>query len=141
MNDNILMDSIKGTAEVYLGGSLFDTHNPWLWFAVIELIIIIFLLLLKKRTDGRCSTQRQIKEEILSEKVDFGNIINSSFNAQALYDSLKVRCHPDKFATNPAKYRAATRIFQEITKNKRNYRRLTELREEIERELETTPND
>ena len=61
--------------------------------------------------------------------MDFDNVINSAFSAQGLYNELKAKCHPDRFQDENLKLEA-TRIFQEITKNKYNYKILKQLKEE-----------
>jgi hypothetical protein len=48
---------------------------------------------------------------------------------------LKVKCHPDRFATDAEKNVIAENIFQEITKNKTNVKRLIELKEEAKQKL------
>lgn len=43
------------------------------------------------------SEKDKIRDKILSEEIDFGNIVSSSLLAKGLYDELKKVCHPDKF--------------------------------------------
>jgi len=71
----------------------------------------------------------------LIQEVDFDNIIISSFNSTALYNELKVKCHPDRFATDEEKTIIAENIFQEISKNKTNMKKLLELKEEAKMKL------
>ena len=52
-----------------------------------------------------------------------------------LYDELKVKCHPDRFPTDKEKNTIAENIFQEISKNKNNVKRLLELKEEASQKL------
>lgn len=60
---------------------------------------------------------------------------NSSFHATEIYNELKVKCHPDRFIGDVEKNATANRIFQEVTKNKMNYKRLQELKKEAEESL------
>lgn len=76
-----------------------------------------------------------MKERSLKEEIDFGNIIKSSFHTQPLYDELKVKCHPDRFPNDETKNKTADALFQEITKNKTNYKKLVELKERAKLEL------
>lgn len=97
----------------------------WKWLAIGEFLIIAILILKKKRNN-----KLKVKEEHLSREVDFDNIINSSFNSIQIYNELKVKCHPDRFVKNEDKKKIANQLFQEITKNKSNAKRLIELKEE-----------
>lgn len=107
--------------------------NSWFWISLIELLIIV-LLLIRKRSGMRISRQN-IKKEALSHDIDFDNIINSSFHATTLYNKLKIRCHPDLFVDDADKNKIALDIFQELTKNKTNVKRLLELKSEAEIKL------
>lgn len=77
----------------------------------------------------------KFKKDSLKENIDFDNILKSSFNSIELYNELKVKCHPDRFAPDEAKSMVADSIFQEITKNKTNYKKLIELKEEAKQKL------
>ena len=79
--------------------------------------------------------QNGYDDEAIKEKVDFGNIINSSFHSNALYDEMKVKCHPDRFPTDKGKNQIAEDLFQAISKNKNNYKRLVELKSEARQKL------
>ena len=63
------------------------------------------------------------------------NVVNSIANAKALYKSLSLKCHPDKFALNPDKASVAEGIFKELVKSKYNYSALLHLKEKIDKEL------
>ena len=81
----------------------------------------------------------QLKRGILSEPIDFQNVITSAFHAKELYDTLKVKYHPDRFVDKTLKDKA-DKLFQQISANKENYNALMLLKEEAEREL-TLNND
>lgn len=105
-------------------------NNTWDYiFLCIGILIIlsVAIYLIRKRQ----TTERQrIKKKLLENSdVDFDNIINSAFSAQKLYDELKIKCHPDRFQDENLKLEA-TRIFQEITENKYNYKILIQLKKE-----------
>ena len=61
--------------------------------------------------------------------------MNSAFLSAELYDKLKVRCHPDRFALDEEKQIIAEDIFQRISKNKANYKILLQLKQEAEEKL------
>jgi hypothetical protein len=135
MNDTLIQDSLK-VAYQAIGKSAENPHltNWWMWIAISEFLIIAFILL-KEKLRGKKTAQQKFKTDALKQEVDFNNIINSSFNSMGLYNELKVKCHPDKFATDAVKNAIAENIFQEITKNKTNARRLIELKEEAKQKL------
>jgi hypothetical protein len=137
MNDTIIKDTLKVTREVITKSIISESNeqtNWWLWIAVIEFAIIVLILLLKfiKPND---TIKQKIKKESLKEEIDFNNIINSSFNSKQLYDELKVKCHPDRFPTDKEKNIIADKLFQEITENQNNSKRLIELKEEAKQKL------
>lgn len=80
-----------------------------------------------------------IRDNVMKEgDVDFGQTIKTAFDvkkAQALYDVLKKRCHPDIFSPDAEKVAIADDLFQEITKNKNNYKKLLELKEMAKEKL------
>ncbi len=139
MNEKILNDTIKQTKTSVIVQKDCGTEESisiWFWVSVIELLVILFLLLLRKRKKTAINDKRQqFKKEAMNEKVDFNNIINSSFQAQEMYNNLKKKCHPDRFPTDSDKNKIALELFQEITKNKTNYKKLLELQEEAKTKL------
>jgi hypothetical protein len=123
----VTSDSLT-TSNSFFSNATVDV-DWWLLVAVAEFIIILILivLLLNKRTS---STLSSFKNDSLKEQIDFSNIIDSSFNSINLYDKLKVKCHPDRFATDQTKFDIAESLFQQITSNKNNVKKLQELKEE-----------
>lgn len=111
----------------------FWTCNGWTIIAGIEFILIIIVLLFKRR-NSKFEKLRNLKREISGKEVDFTNILNSAFNSKELYDILKVKCHPDRFIDSN-KNALANEIFQEISKNKNNIKKLEELKVRAEKEL------
>lgn len=135
MNDTIIQDSIKVAEQtIKKATETNETTNWWMWLAIAEFGIIAFLIL-KEKLNNRSSARQRFKNESLKQNVDFDNIINSSFNSIKLYDELKVKCHPDRFPMETEKNLIAENIFQEITKNKNNVKRLLELKEEAIQKL------
>ena len=82
----------------------------------------------------RDSEKDKIKDKILSEEIDFGNIVSSSLLAKGLYDELKKVCHPDKFQKEED-INKATELFQLLVQNKGDYNKLQSLKERIYNEL------
>lgn len=82
----------------------------------------------------RDSEKDKIRDKILSEEIDFGNIVSSSLLAKGLYDELKKVCHPDKFQKEED-INKATELFQLLVQNKGDYNKLQSLKERIYNEL------
>lgn len=129
MNETLINNSKEITEGIVNAAEYSNPINWWMWIAIIEFVIILFLIL-KRKTKSKITTKNQFKKEALNEEVDFNNIINSSFHSAKIYDELKVKCHPDRFPTDEEKNLTAENIFQEIVKNKNNIKRLLELKEE-----------
>ncbi|MCE1169033.1 MAG: molecular chaperone DnaJ [Sphingobacteriia bacterium] len=135
MNDTIIHDSIKVASKVITKVTETDDRtNWWMWLATFELGIIVYLIL-KNKLKSKIAKKKQFRSEALRQDIDFNNIINSSFNSLKLYDELKTRCHPDRFPTDEEKNLIAENLFQEISKNKMNIKRLLELKEEAIQKL------
>jgi len=132
MNDSLTQSSIKVAKQAIIKTP--DQINWWMWLALAELGIIAFLII-KEQLKPKDTAKQRFKEESLKQEIDFSNIINSSFNSIQLYDELKVKCHPDRFPTDMEKNSIAENIFQEISKNKNNVKRLLELKEEAIQKL------
>lgn len=136
MNDTLTPDSLKSANKVFGQHSeIIGASKLWMWLAIIELIVICYLLFIHKKRIPKQNSKTKFKNESLSDDIDFANIINSSFNSIQLYNEVKVKCHPDRFTTDENKNKIAESIFQEITKNKTNYNKLIELKEEAKRTL------
>lgn len=76
----------------------------------------------------------KIRNKVLSEEIDFGNVVSSSLLAKGLYDELKKICHPDKFQ-NEHDISRATELFQLLVQNKGDFNKLLSLKEQIYKEL------
>ena len=135
MNDSLIQDSLNVASQAITKSSESSQNtNWWIWISIAEFGIIA-LLILKEKVKTKETAKQRFKNESLRQDIDFNNIINSSFNSIQLYDELKVKCHPDRFPTNKDKNEIADAIFQEITKNRTNIKRLIELKEEAIQKL------
>ncbi len=135
MYDPLIQDSLRVASEKIMKSNEIETQtNWWIWIAIAEFIIIV-ILILKEKIKPKNNYNQKFKKESLEQEVDFNNIINSSFNSKELYDELKVKCHPDRFPTNEENNTIAENLFQEITKNQNNVKRLLELKEEAKQKL------
>jgi hypothetical protein len=137
MTDTLLViESLHIAADTFNGNDItpIDSINYWMWIAFAQFILIV-VLLFDKINSGKASEKRKFKAESLEKDVDFDNILKSSFHARQLYDELKVKCHPDRFPTNPEQNALADSLFKEISKNKLNLKKLEELKEKAITEL------
>jgi hypothetical protein len=136
MNDTLIIhDSIKVAAQVLSKkAETSELTNWWMWLSIIEFGIIAFLIL-KEQLKPKDTAKQRFKNESLQQDIDFGNIINSSFNSIQLYNELKTKCHPDRFPQDKEKNTIANNIFKEISKNKNNVRRLLEIKDEAIQKL------
>lgn len=131
---NILLNTSK---KIITNDKVIDSHSLWFWFSIIELLVIIFLIYkLKNKSKILELTDLETNKIINSKnnKIDMNNLMNSIHNSRTLYKELSKKCHPDRFINDP-KQKKAEEIFQEITKNERNYEKLTSLKLRAENEL------
>lgn len=132
----MLQDSLKVAEKAVTHSSNhIETTDIWLWVAVAEFVIILVFILvfIIKRKPNK---KRSIRKRVLSDNVDFDNIIDSSFHSPELYDMLMKKCHPDRFPTDLKLNSIANRLFQEISENKTNLKRLEELKIEAQEKLD-----
>lgn len=136
MINTIIKDTLNVVSETAIPFTkgINQQTNWWEWIAIIEFGFIIFLVL-KKTNKSKRGIKQKFKKDSLEQQIDFKNIIDSSFNSKQLYDELKVKCHPDLFPTDKEKNVIAENLFQEITKNRNNAKRLIELKEEATQKL------
>ena len=124
MNDTLQMAADSLAQASQQGNSL----NWWMIIAIIELVIIVVLLLSKGKTDDKKrSIKRQVREE---GDINFGNVIASSFGAEALYKELLKRCHPDNYEPDKEKVEIANDISEKLGKYRHNLEKLNELKDE-----------
>lgn len=131
---NILLIANKKIVQVEKISML---NSIWFWIAVVELILIIFLiykLKSKKSKSGLTDLETKQIKKSKNNTIDMDNLMNSIHNAKTLYKELSKKCHPTRFINNPLQ-KNAEEIFQEITKNKRNFEKLSKLKERAISEL------
>lgn len=135
---NILL---QVTTEVIVQESLANTDSTsltiWFWIALVELAIIALLILkIKKKQEGLKFgdlTKEKMRNAKNSE-VDMDNLMNSINGSKDLYKELSRNCHPDRFIGSD-KQKLAEEIFQEISKHRRDFQKLTVLKEKAVTEL------
>jgi uncharacterized protein YozE (UPF0346 family) len=113
------------------------TFSIWFWVAIIEFVIIVFLVLKLKKKGKDLKFGDLSKDKMRDAKkadVDMDNLMNSINGSKDLYKELSRTCHPDRFI-NSDKQKLAEEIFQDISKHKRDFKKLTELKERAITEL------
>lgn len=128
-----LQQTITDTSAIVAEQATQNEISVWMIIALVEFIVIVALLIGRKQGD---SGKSELKRKVMAEgNVDFGNTMNSMFNAELLYKELIVKCHPDRFAPDEAKMAIANELSMQITKNKRNIKCLETLRQEAKNKL------
>jgi len=115
-------------------------NSLWFWIAIIELLLIVLLIYRLKSNQKKDQLSDIEIRSIINSKnspIDMDNLMNSIHNSRTLYKELSKKCHPDRFINDP-KEKIAEEIFQEITKNERNFEKLTSLKSRAITELNVT---
>lgn len=115
--------------------SLLD--STWFWISIVEFLVIIFLVIRLKRKYSDLTFSDLPKDKIKNAKstaIDMDNLMNSINGSKDLYKELSKVCHPDKFV-NTEKQKIAEEIFQEISKDRRNFEKLLAHKERAKKEL------
>lgn len=119
------------------GNSITFQSSIWIWLALIEFLIILFLIFKLKRVNNNLAFNDVTKKDIKKSQktdIDMDNLMNSINGSRDLYKTLSKKCHPDRFV-NTEQQGLAEKIFQEISKNKRDFGKLNELKSKAEKEL------
>ena len=140
----IMKDSTKSVPAIRQTGLL---SNYWFWIATAEFALILLLLykVRKNKTEiflpqaeqNVPLTKGNILQNSKETEIDMDDLMNSIHKSKDLYKKLSTKCHPDRF-TNRDLNKKADMIFQEITRNQRNYKRLLELKEVAQTQLNIT---
>ena len=110
--------------------------DAWTVISALEFAVILLLIFMALRRREPTPRMAALKKNIISEKVDFGNILHSAFHAEELYDQLKVKCHPDRFIGDERKNAAALGIFQKLGQYRHDIKALERIRQRAEDELD-----
>ena len=110
--------------------------DAWTVISALEFAVILLLTFMALRRREPTPRMAAMKKNIISEKVDFGNILHSAFHAEELYDQLKVKCHPDRFIGDERKNAAALGIFQKLGQYRHDIKALERIRQRAEDELD-----
>ncbi len=70
------------------------------------------------------------QEVVIDQDTSMNNVVDSMFLCKPLYDSLKVKCHPDRFLDEQKKEQAEA-LFQQLQKSRYNYQELQQVEQQI----------
>ena len=121
-----------------INNNVFENIPFWFWITLIESVIIILLLFKLNKKKSNLDFADLSKDRVMSAKstnIDMDNLMNSINKSKSLYKELSKMCHPDRFI-NSNKQSIAEEIFQNISKYKRDYEKLSELKKRAKIELE-----
>ncbi len=112
----------------------------WLWIALAESIIIVLLILELKKNKQLDSEFKISKSGLKSSSKDgsMQNLVDSFGRSRELYKELSRKYHPDRFIGSPSEA-IAKDLFQEISRHKRNYYKLLELKKRGQQNLNINP--
>lgn len=139
--DSLLVEQSIKTLETISDKSN-DIISYWFWIALFEFFIILLFLFNRRKRNKNLEFSGVSKKDIMEDKnkkIDMGNLMNSINGSKDLYKKLSRACHPDRFI-NSDKQKIAEKIFQQITKNKRDFKKLEEIKELVKKELNITIN-
>ena len=138
MNKILLQIQSDSSSVIAHKASNLSCSSFWFWVALAESILIIFLILkcLKRKYSLPFSdvTKTEFQNEKGSGEIDMSGLMDSIHGARDLYKELITKCHPTRFVNSP-KQKLAEEISQEITLNKRNYKKLLALKDRAIKEL------
>lgn len=135
----VVKDTIQNNSEQIIktiDNKSIESFNWWFVIAIIEICIILFLLykLSKGKKNALLNDKFSELKNAKSSDIDMSDLMNNINSSRDLYKQLSKKCHPDRFLDEILKAKA-DKIFQEISRHKRNHKRLTELQKQAEKEL------
>ena len=68
------------TDSIAINGQMSQATSVWLWVAVIELLVILYLINLLMRRDRK--KRKEVKDKFEIRSYRFENTINSAFNSK-----------------------------------------------------------
>ncbi len=123
-----ISDTVSSVNTPYSGVDI------WMIIALIE-AVLIFILLVSKTNSSNIKKQN-IKEKVKAEgEIDFADVLNSSFNAEELYNQLIRLCHPDRYAPDENKMAIANNISTRVTESRYSVKALESLKNEAKEKL------
>jgi hypothetical protein len=137
MNDILLQinsDSVR--IKNFAQGTIIES-SFWFLFSIIEFFIILIILFKLYKKNKNLEFSLLDKDSLRKSRgtnIDMNILMANINNSSDLYKKLCRVCHPDRFVNSPME-KIAEEIFQEISRNKRNYEKLAMLKTRAINEL------
>ncbi|TRZ53390.1 hypothetical protein D4R99_00890 [bacterium] len=131
------LSSLQATVDS-IASSGTAVHRPVLTIIFIVIAFIEFLIIIYLLKKSRSSLQfGQLSKDKLSGNsggIDMNGLMNDINKSRSLYKELSRIYHPDRFA-DPEQKVVAERLFQEITSERRSYKKLLEIKDKAHKTL------
>lgn len=143
MNKNVVFSSELITKSAWMNQKGRLEYLPIIVIAefFIIVVLVIRIIKLKSKNVSDVNTTLGSKLDLISDarsgEVDMDDLMMNINRSKELYKKLSSKCHPDRFI-DVEKNEIANEIFQNITKNQRNYKQLLVLSEQAQNELNIT---
>jgi hypothetical protein len=112
--------------------------NPlWIWTIFLILLILAFRFINNKRklqSLDLSELKKEEKEKFRNQKVNMIDVMNDINLSKKLYKKLSKKYHPDRFI-GEIEHDFFEKIFQEITENQRDYKKLIEIENKINNQI------
>ena len=99
-------------------------------FVLLIIVLVLSSIIFFRKRYKRIKLKRRILKDSDDYKLSAKNIIDSISKSKGLYKELITSVHPDKFQEMEKK-KKATDLASRITKSKKNYNALVELKIEV----------
>lgn len=111
----------------------------WIIFLILIIVItIVAFLIYRLKNPQKPKYVFEIPKDWKkkNQQYDFSDVFKGvSGDARILYRELIIKCHPDRFVGDNQKIEIATTLSGEITRNRHNYSKLSELKTKAQEEL------
>ena len=117
--------------------ALSQSISAWFWLAVIEGLVIIWLIIKSKSIQkdlAFADLGKDALKEARKQPLNMAGLMDSIADARSLYKDLSRKCHPDLFENHPNR-ELAEQIFKQITVHQRNFEKLNALKQRASTEL------
>ena len=143
----ILLQIMKDTSKLVPANSQSLVTNYWFWIATAECALILLLANKVRKKKIEIIPEQDVPDIPLNSEnsfqnaketeIDMDNLMDSIHKSRDLYKKLSSKCHPDRFIDKDLNKKADI-IFQDITRNQRNYKKLLQLKEVAQTQLNIT---
>lgn len=143
----ILLQIMKDSSKLVPANSKSLITDYWFWIATAEFVLILLLankvrkkkieIIPEQEIENISLTQEKTFQNSKEADIDMNNLMDSIHKSRDLYKKLSTKCHPDLF-TDKDLNKKADIIFQDISRHQRNYKKLLQLKEVAQTQLNIT---